>query len=240
MTTEAKNPTATETESPTTAEEKPVMPATPVRSSFVAHVARWAGLSVVQFVLVEYIVSATWRGLYSYRNNYISELGVPFCGPTGNWPCSELNVLLNASMVMFGVAIAAVGGSWYIIRRIDGRASAFFIVAGVGAVTAGVFNQGLNYPIHSFGATAFFVFGNFGLVVAGGHKSLRRSIRVVVTALGSVGLAGYFTYMGGYEFGLGIGFMERISTYALLVGVVVLSVAQFNATRVPKIADEAA
>ncbi|MDV8023466.1 DUF998 domain-containing protein [Rhodococcus sp. IEGM 1330] len=236
MTTEAKRPTKPGANRPPSST---VVPA-PVRSGFVAHVARWAGLSVVQFVLVEYIVSATWRGLYSYRNNYISELGVPFCGPTGNWPCSQLYVLLNASMVLFGVAIAAVGGSWYIVRRIDGRAASFFIVAGAGAITAGVVNQGVNYPIHSFGATAFFVFGNFGLVIAGGHRSLRRSIRIVVTALGAVGLAGYFAYMSGHEFGLGIGSMERIATYALLVGIVVLSVSQFNATRVPKNVDETA
>lgn len=234
MTTEATRPTKPEADRP------PSSTVATVRSGFVAHVARWAGLSVVQFVLVEYIVSATWRGLYSYRNNYISELGVPFCGPTGNWPCSQLYVLLNASMVLFGVAIAAVGGSWYIVRRIDGRAASFFVVAGAGAITAGVVNQGVNYPIHSFGATVFFVFGNFGLVVAGGHRSLRRSIRIVVTTLGAVGLAGYFAYMSGHEFGLGIGSMERIATYALLVGVVVLSVSQFNATRVPKTGDETA
>ncbi|AJW40901.1 DUF998 domain-containing protein [Rhodococcus sp. 15-725-2-2b] len=232
MTTEAKRPTKPDANRPTS------NTVAPARSSFVAHVARWAGLSVVQFVLVEYIVSATWRGLYSYRNNYISELGIPFCGPTGNWPCSELYVLLNASMVLFGVAIAAVGGSWYIVRRIDGRAASFFVVAGAGAITAGVVNQGVNYPIHSFGATVFFVFGNFGLVIAGGHGSLRRPIRVVVTALGAVGLAGYFAYMSGHEFGLGIGSMERIATYALLVGIVVLSVSQFKATRVPKTGDE--
>ncbi|MGF0311996.1 DUF998 domain-containing protein [Rhodococcus sp. IEGM1428] len=233
MTTEAKSEAnaATARAEPTAAAK---------RSRFVAHVARWAGLSVVQFVLVEYIVSATWRGLYSYRNNYISELGIPFCGPVGDWPCSQLYVLLNASMVLFGVAIAAVGGSWYIVRRIDGRAASFFVVAGAGAITAGVVNQGVNYPIHSFGATVFFIFGNFGLVVAGGHRSLRRTIRIVVTALGAVGLAGYFAYMGGHEFGLGIGSMERVATYSLLVGVLVLSVSQFNATRVPKTLDESA
>ncbi|MDI9927135.1 MULTISPECIES: DUF998 domain-containing protein [unclassified Rhodococcus (in: high G+C Gram-positive bacteria)] len=236
MTIEAKRPTEPEANSPTSSTGAPATK----RSVFVAHVARWAGLSVVQFVLVEYIVSATWRGLYSYRNNYISELGVPFCGPTGNWPCSQLYVLLNASMVLFGVAIAAVGASWYIVRRIDGRAASFFLVAGAGATTAGVINQGVNYPIHSFGATAFFIFGNFGLVVAGGHRSLPRGIRIVVTALGAVGLAGYFAYMSGHEFGLGIGSMERIATYALLVGIVVLSVSQFNATRVPKNVDETA
>lgn len=227
----------TETTRPTSNATKPT--ARP-RSGFVAHVARWAGLSVVQFVLVEYIVAATWRGLYSYRNNYISELGIPFCGPTGNWPCSHLYVLLNASMVLFGVAIAAVGGSWYLGNRIDGRAASFFVVAGAGAITAGVVNQGVNYPIHSFGATVFFIFGNFGLVIAGGHRSLRRTIRIVVTALGAVGLAGYFAYMGGHEFGLGIGSMERIATYALLLGIVVLSVSQFNATRAPKTIDEPA
>ncbi|MFY2788779.1 DUF998 domain-containing protein [Rhodococcus sp. KRD162] len=239
MTTEAKSPSNSDAGSPLSRAPERAAQA-PKWSGFVAQVARWSGLSVVQFLLVEYIVSATWRGLYSYRNNYISELGIPFCGPAGDWPCSRLYVLLNASMVLFGLAIAAMAASWYVVRRIDGRAASFFLVAGAGAITAGVINQGIDYPIHSFGATAFFVFGNFGLVVAGGHRSLRSGIRVVVTALGAVGLVGYFAYMSGHEFGLGIGSMERIATYALLLGVVVLSVSQFNATRAPKTLDERA
>lgn len=237
MTTEAKRPHVTETTRPSSGATKPTAP---LRSGWVAHVARWAGLSVVQFVLVEYIVSATWRGLYSYRNNFISELGISFCGPAGDWPCSRLYVLMNSSIVLIGVALIAAGGSWYAIRRIDGRAAAFFIVAGAGGVIAGAVNQGVNYPIHSFGATALFLFGSFALVIAGGHRTLRREVRVIVTALGCTGLAGYLSYASGHEFGLGIGSMERITTYTLLVGILVLSVSHFKATRVPKTIDESA
>lgn len=250
MTTEAKRPLDTEAKRPGDTEAKrpgnteakrpsagATNPAVPLRSGWVAHVARWAGLSVVQFVLVEYIVSATWRGLYSYRNNFISELGISFCGPVGNWPCSRLYVLMNASIVLTGVALIAAGASWFAIRRIDARAAAFFIVAGSGGVVAGAVNQGVNYPIHSFGATALFLFGSFALVIAGGHHTLRRPIQVVVTALGCTGLAGYLCYVSGHEFGLGIGSIERITTYTLLVGVLVLSVSHFNATRAPKTID---
>ncbi len=200
-------------------------------ASLWARIGYWAGIAVVQLLVVEFIVSATWRGLYSYRTNFVSELGVAFCGPTGNWPCSKLYPLMNISIALVGVALIVAATAWLVIGVLDVRGGVLLYVAGLGAVMAGMFNQGLNYDVHSFGATLLFVVGSLGLIVAGGHRSLRRTISITVTALGGVGLTASLLFIGGHSFGIGIGGIERVVVYSILIGIVVLAVAHRSTAR---------
>lgn len=200
-------------------------------ASLWARIGYWAGLSVVQFLAVEFIVSATWRGLYSYRTNFISELGVPFCGPTGSWPCSKLYVLADVSIAAFGIALVLAALAWLVTGVVDLRGGILLLVAGLGAVVGGVVNQGLNYEVHSFGATVFFVVASAGLIVAGGHRTLRRKVRLTVTALGGLGLTASLCFISGHSFGLGVGAVERVVVYSILVGTIVLAVAHRSTAR---------
>lgn len=213
-------------------------PTTGPDASVWARLGYWAAVSMVQVLVVEFVVSATWRGLYSYRTNFISELGVAFCGPTGNWPCSKLYVLMNASITVLGVSMVLAAFAWMATGVLDPRGGVLLTIAGGGAGVAGVFNQGLNYPIHSFGATLLFVVGSLALVVAGGHHTLRRPIRITVTTLGTVGMSAALFFIGGHHFGLGIGAIERISVYSIIIGCIVLAVAhRSTARRVKALAD---
>lgn len=191
----------------------------------------WTGISVVQLLVCEFVVAATWRGLYSYRTNFVSELGVPFCGPSGNWPCSNLYVLMNVSIAMFGVALAVAALAWLVTGVLDARSAVLLWIAGGGGVLAGVVDQATRYDLHSFGATVMFIVGSLGIVVAGGHRTLPRSTRVAVTTLGGIALSGTVLYLGGHEFGLGIGTVERVVVYSVLAAVVVLAVAHRTTAR---------
>lgn len=215
-------------------------PTTGPDASLWARIGYWAGLSVVQLFVFEFVVAATWRGLYSYRTNFISELGVPFCGPTGNWPCSKLYVLADVSIALVGVALVVAAVAWMVTGVLDVRGGVLLAVAGLGAVVAGSINQGLNYSVHSFGATLMFVVGSLGLIVAGGHRSLHGSVRITVTTLGWIGLAASLCFIGGHNFGLGIGTIERVVVYAILVATVVLAVAHRRTARRLRILDTAA
>ncbi len=190
-----------------------------------SRIGYWAGISVLQLILCEFVVSATWRGLYSYRTNFVSELGVPFCGPSGNWPCSNLYVLMNASIALFGVALAVAALAWLVTGVLDARSAVLLWIAGAGAVVAGVVDQASQYDLHSFGATVMFIVGSLGIIVAGGHRTLPRSTRVAVTTLGAIALGATVLYLGGHSFGLGIGTVERVVVYAVLVAVVLLATA---------------
>lgn len=215
-------------------------PTTGPDASLWARVGYWAAVSTIQLLAVEFVVSATWRGLYSYRTNFISELGIAFCGPTGNWPCSSLYVLMNFSIELFGVALVVAALAWMVTGVLDPRGGILLTIAGGGAMVAGVFNQGLNYAIHSFGASVMFIIGALGLIVAGGHPTLRRPFRIAVTTLGTIGLSAALFYIGGHNFGLGIGTIERVTVYSIIAGVVVLAVAhRATARRVKALADGA-
>lgn len=191
----------------------------------------WAAIATLQLFVFEFVVSATWRGLYSYRTNFISELGVPFCGPTGNWPCSKLYVLMNFSIALFGVLLIVAVLAWMVTGVLDVRGGALLAVAGGGAFVAGTVNQALNYPIHSLGATVMFVVGSLGMIVAGGHSTLRGPIRFVVTALGALGLVGSLLFIGGHDLGVGIGVIERTVVYSLILATVVLAVSHRSTAR---------
>lgn len=206
-------------------------PTTGPDASLWAKIGYWAGISVVQLLVFEFVVSATWRGLYSYRTNFISELGVAFCGPTGNWPCSKLYVLANASIALFGVALIVAVLAWMVTGVLDVRGGALLAVAGGGAFVAGTVNQGIDYPIHSLGATVMFVVGSLGMIVAGGHHTLGIPVRIVVTSLGVLGLVGSLLFIGGHDLGVGIGVVERTVVYSLLVATVVLAVAHRSTAR---------
>ncbi|MDJ0395270.1 DUF998 domain-containing protein [Rhodococcus sp. G-MC3] len=206
-------------------------PTTGPDASLWAKIGYWAGISVLQLLLVEFVVSATWRGLYSYRNNFVSELGISFCGPAGNWPCSKLYVLMNASIALFGVALIVAVLAWLVTGVLDVRGGALLAVAGGGAFVAGIVNQGVDYQIHSLGATVMFVVGSLGMIVAGGHPTLRVPVRIVVTSLGSLALAASLLYIGGHNIGIGIGVVERTVVYSLLSATVVLAVANRSTAR---------
>nr|WP_314144569.1 DUF998 domain-containing protein [uncultured Rhodococcus sp.] len=199
-----------------------------------ARMGRWAGFFVVQFLVVEWVVSATWRGNYSYRWNYISELGTPFCGPSGYLPCSSMYVVANISIVLLGCSLAVAALSWFALGVLDIRSTSFFVVSAIGGVTAGGVSEATNYQIHSFGAAVLFVSANVALVFAAGGRLVPRPHRYAVTGFGAVGLLAYFLYMGGHQFGLGIGTLERVIAYSVISGMLILTSALFQATRVPR------
>ncbi|WP_186628703.1 hypothetical protein [Rhodococcus sp. BP22] len=215
-------------------------PTTGPDASLWARIGYWAGLAVLQVLLVEFVVAASWRGLYSYRTNFVSELGVAFCGPTGNWPCSSLYPLMNVSIALFGLSLVVAATAWMVTGVVDVRGGILLCVAGFGGIVAGVVNQGLNYGVHSFGATVFFVVGSLGLIVAGGHRSLRRTIGITVTTLGGIALTATLLYIGGHSVGIGIGAVERIVVYSILAGTVILAVAHRSTARRMKIVSSAA
>lgn len=200
-------------------------------ASWWSRVGFWAGVSVIQLVVLEFVVSATWRGLYSYRTNFVSELGVAFCGPAGNWPCSKLYVLMNFSIALFNAALVVAALAWMITGVLDVRGGVLLSVAGLGGIVAGTVNQGLNYQIHSFGAMVVLIVGSLGIIVAGGHRTLDRASKITVTALGGIALAAALFFISGHHFGIGIGAVERIAVYSILVATVVLAFAHRNTAR---------
>ena len=97
----------------------------------------WLWVCCVQFFAMEQVVRAAWQLPYSFRTNYISDLGAMSCGLE---VCSPLHGWMNASFLLQGVLIA-VGALrlWEALgrERLSRVAMALLMVSGVGLMVGG-------------------------------------------------------------------------------------------------------
>lgn len=179
----------------------------------------WMG-AAVQFLLVEFLVAGSWRGSYSYSQHFISDLGVPYCGPQGADPCSSTAVLLNGSLLVVAAAYLSIAILWRHRLQPYPLASVFAVVAGAGIAIVGLVPSNSIWSLHSLGATLFFVFGSlFTLLCC--TAAVRAGIRgqgIAGQVIAVVGLSGFFSYTYSWDLGLGTGGIERVAAYSALLG----------------------
>lgn len=195
------------------------------------HLPLILALSALQFFIFEFLVAGSWRGNYSYTRNFISDLGVPYCGAHGDIPCSASSELITLSFLILGGAFL-VGALWMRSATIPLVASVFTAIPGIGAFIVGLVHSNANWPLHSLGASLFLIFGSCAALTVGlSGGAMRRNIGSFLTApLGLLGLVGYFCYVNSWQLGLGPGGIERLSAYSVIVGFV-CAVAMVNASR---------
>lgn len=189
--------------------------------------AMYAALASILYFVAEWVVSASWRGHYGYRDVKVGPLGVPFCGPNGNWPCSALYPVMDVAMVVTGVALVAVALSWSVRRATAAIPAALLATAGAGLAVAGVITEQVNYPVYVTALTVFQVLGSMSVLLIGASTVTRlpRSAKLFAAAAGVAGATGYFAGVGGFTDLLGQGGTERLTMYAVLIAIIVLSVA---------------
>lgn len=194
-----------------------------------ARTTAWIALIPLVFFAAEWVVSATWRGHYSYRTDAVGQLGVAFCGPAGDWPCSELYPAMNVSLVVTGIAVAAVAAG-FLAQRVTDRAHAILLAAsGIALAASGVLTYRVDYSWNLTAIVGFMTLGSVSVLLIAisstSHMSgERRGIAVVA---GVVSLVGYFAFMGGHSF-FGAGGAQRMAVYGILVAVVALGTAGFR------------
>jgi hypothetical membrane protein len=177
---------------------------------------RLAGLAFVGLgagFLTTVMVAAAMVPGYDFRGGAISDLGV----------APETALLFNTLLVLAGVVNIAGG---YLLYRAHGERwlLGLFVVAGAGAVVAGVFPLDTGAP-HSLGALLAFVF--FNLEAIGVGTRLRGTIRGLSLVAGGLGLAFVVLMMlgdaGTVGFGpLGHGGAERLIVYPVMLWLLVL------------------
>lgn len=179
-------------------------------------------LAAFQFFVCEFLVAGSWRGNYSYSTNYISDLGVPYCGMLGTVQCSTSAVAMNASFVVLGLAIV-VGAAWAYANKLGPViAWVFLVISGTGMVVAGVARSNTLWEAHSLGASLYLVFGGVSALTIGVSVWPVTTSRVkhLAVVLGVVGIASYFCYLYSWNLGLGTGGIERASAYSAILGFV--------------------
>ena len=122
-------------------------------------------LLCLQFFLVEALATLPWRSHYSYRDNYISDLGAALCERV----CSPWHACMNASFVAQGVLIAT--GTLLLPRRLlPGFAGVLarvaLVCAALGVLTVGIAPEDVNMNVHLMGARTHFLAGTLAMLCA--------------------------------------------------------------------------
>ncbi|GHH08988.1 DUF998 domain-containing protein [Streptomyces rubradiris] len=187
--------------------------------------AAWLA-GVAQFFVVHGIVQSAWERPYSWARNNISDLGNARCAlqpdPTPRYVCSPEHGLMNGSFVVLG-ALLVVGAvlSGPLWRRGATARVARVLLAGAGAgfVLAGLAPADTSENQHVLGALLIMGTGNIGLLAAGSGLAPEAPalLRRAGGLLGVVALGAWGLFLSGNYLGMGMGGMERVAVFPLLV-----------------------
>jgi hypothetical membrane protein len=194
-----------------------------------ARTTAWVALVPLLYFAAEWVVSATWRGHYSYSDDVIGPLGLAFCGPAGNWPCSALYPAMNVALVVTGLAVAFVAASLGVQRIVDRGHAILLLAAGFGLALTGVVTQRVSYSWNLTGIIAFTVLGSVSVlfIALGATTDMSVERRGVAVLAGVTSLVGLFAYLGDHGV-FGSGGAQRIAVYGILVAVIAIGTGTFR------------
>ncbi|MCQ4206579.1 DUF998 domain-containing protein [Streptomyces longispororuber] len=188
--------------------------------------AAWI-VGVVQFFVVHTMVESAWTRPYSWARNNISDLGNARCAlqsdPEPRYVCSPEHGMMNASFVVLGVllVVGVVLTGSAVWRRGKVAVAARILLAGAGAgfVLAGLAPADVNENQHVLGALLIMGTGNIGLVLAGFGLAERVGppLRWGTGLLGVTAITALALFLAHHYLGLGMGGMERVAAFPLLL-----------------------
>ena len=208
------------------------------RAAVVAGGASWT-VGVVEYALVQIVAAAAWIRPYSWKNNYISDLGNTACGmfhvPHGMpyYVCSPDHGAMNASFVIFGI-LTIVGA--VLLRRVwpaghlTRWALTVWVLSGLGKIIVGLVPENTNIDLHLLGALDVPLASVAILLLSLAIRRTSHTISVIGIVVAVVGLVGSVLSTGGEVagssayLGLGVGGAERLASYPgslwmLMIGV---------------------
>ena len=154
--------------------------------------------------LIALVVSEVFYPGYSVSANTISSLGV---GPSA--------LVFNCSIILFGAL--AVAAAFFLKKAFDGVLfPALVSLAGLGAAGVGVFTSRAGF-VHAFVSFVAFFFGALAAIAA--YRFEKRPLNYFSVVLGVVALAALALYGAQAFLGLGIGGMERLVVYPIIIWV---------------------
>jgi hypothetical membrane protein len=154
-----------------------------------------------QFILGLIVAEALYPG-YSISTNYISDLGV---GPS--------SMVFNTSIFLLG--LLSLIGTYFLYQAYNLKVITILItITALAAMGVGIFTENSG-SMHMF--VSFFAFLFSGLSAIFSYRLMKSPFSVIVILLGVMSLSVLFLFIGNFYFGLGVGGMERMIVYPILI-----------------------
>jgi hypothetical membrane protein len=198
-------------------------------------------LAAPLFLAANVIVGLAWRRPpFSWATHNISDLGNVTCGLwDGTRPrpvCSPWHAAMNGATAATAALLAlGVLLTWPALGRGAAATAArlLTLAAAAGYALAAAAPADVDENRHFLAALLIFVLGNLGMLVA---ALARRSpvlggMRAASLVLGSTGMAGVVFFFGRVDLGIGVGGMERVAVFPLLVWTMLVAVRMVRAGR---------
>lgn len=159
-----------------------------------------------QFILGIILSEALYPG-YNTSTQTISSLGV---GPSA--------IIFNSSILLMGV-LGLIGV--YFLHQVY-KFNLFSILLGlayIGAIGVGIFTEALTtFDLHVIFSFMAYVFGGIAAIIS--YKQQKQPMSIFSVILGAVSLLAIIILASGNNLGLGLGGIERIVAYPLLLWLV--------------------
>lgn len=170
-------------------------------------------VGLTQFILLLQISEFLYPD-YSTSQNYISDLGATCKFPSGTCTVVQPSAFIfNGSVIILGILVAI---SAYPLQKAFGQKvfSMFVLIAGLGATGVGLLPETTGL-IHLVVALVTFIF--MGLAALISYRILQSPLNYVSIILGVLSLVDLIVFVTGNNLGLGVGGMERMIMYPVLV-----------------------
>ncbi len=184
-----------------------------------------AWLGCAQFFAAEAIAASQYRGAYSYRSDFISDLGATACATS----CSPLHSLMNGSFLLQGVLIAT---GLVLVRPLlgAGRINRFgalcLFVCAVGVFVVGASPEDVMPSWHYAGAAANLAGCNLAALAIGlGRGATPSRIRRAGVLAGGLGLIACLGLLTQILERIGVGLVERLAAYPFLLWLIAFGAA---------------
>lgn len=154
-----------------------------------------------QFIVGMMVAEAHYPG-YSISANYISDLGV-----------GASSMIFNSSVFLLGLLILI--GAYYLHRAFNFRLLTLLLVlTAIGAMGVGVLTEDYG-QLHPLVSLIAFLFG--GLSSVASFRLLKKPFSIIAVVLGFISLGALVLFTGAIDLGLGVGGMERMIAYPILL-----------------------
>ncbi|MBP2167270.1 putative membrane protein [Erwinia toletana] len=177
-------------------------------------------LGGLQYLLAERVTALAWQQpRYFYRQNYISDLGIPQCGPQ---ICSPLYAVMNSGFALEGILFFSA--CWLLRGLFSGWGRTLLLLTGllhaVGGVMIALFHSGgatEGVTLHQAGAVMAIGGGNLCLISVGAWLLRRGESRIYSWLSLLAGILGLLCMLAIPQGWLPVGLIERAAVYPITV-----------------------